>query len=223
MADSSNTVTESVTHHSVKYYLDTFFPMLEKELREQMEASAVLKHYEAGDLLLEKGHYFRSTYLVVEGAVQMYREDDEGNEFLVYLITAGEACALSMICALKHEKSAFRARAIENTTVIAVPLDDMDRWMQNYKSWYYFVLESYRSRMDNLLEVIDQVIFRSMDERLEFYLKNKVKKLGTNTLHITHQQIANDLNSSREVISRLVKKMENKGFLKAERNIIVLL
>lgn len=223
MAESTNTLAEAGAQLSVRQYLDKFFPMLEKELRDQMEKNAVLKTYEAGDLLLEKGHYFRSTYLVVEGAVQMYREDDEGNEFLVYLITAGEACALSMICALKHEKSAFRARAIENTTVIAVPLDEMDRWMQNYKSWYYFVLESYRSRMDNLLEVIDQVIFRSMDERLEFYLKNKVKKLGNNTLHITHQQIANDLNSSREVISRLVKKMENKGLIRTERNVIELL
>jgi CRP/FNR family transcriptional regulator len=213
-------VSETAQSQNIQHYLDTYFPMLEKELREQMASKAVLKRFDSGDLLLEKGHYFRSTYLVVEGAVQMYREDEEGNEFLVYLITAGEACALSMICALKHEKSAFRARAIENTTVIAVPLDEMDRWMQQYKSWYYFVLESYRMRMDTLLEVIDQVIFRSMDERLEFYLKNKIKKLGTPVLNITHQQIANDLNSSREVISRLVKKMENKGILRAERNVI---
>jgi CRP/FNR family transcriptional regulator len=213
-------ITETTQQAVIRNYLDSLFPMLDSELREQMAGIAVLKNFHAGDLLLEKGHYFRSTYLVVEGAVQMYREDDEGNEFLVYLITAGEACALSMICALKHEKSAFRARAIENTTVIAIPLDDMDKWMQNYKSWYYFVLETYRSRMDTLLEVIDQVIFRSMDERLEFYLKNKIRKFGSPVLQITHQQIANDLNSSREVISRLLKKMEIKGMLKAERNVI---
>jgi CRP/FNR family transcriptional regulator, anaerobic regulatory protein len=114
----------------------------------------------------------------------------------------------------------LRARAVENTTVIAIPLDDMDSWMQHYKSWYYFVLETYRSRLEDLLEVVDQVIFRSMDERLEFYLKNKVKKLGHNVLAITHQEIANDLNSSREVISRLVKKMENRGLVKTGRNSI---
>jgi CRP/FNR family transcriptional regulator len=203
---------------SVEEYLNTFFLTLEPELRQKMAEKAQLKTFEQGDLLLEKGQYFRSTYLVVEGAVQMYREDDDGNEFLVYMITPGEACALSMICALKHEKSELRARAVENTTVIAIPLDDMDSWMQQYKSWYYFVLETYRSRLEDLLEVVDQVIFRSMDERLEFYLKNKAKKLGHNVLSITHQEIANDLNSSREVISRLVKKMENRGLVKTGRN-----
>lgn len=205
---------------SVEEYLNTFFLTLEPDLRQKMAEKAQLKMFEQGDLLLEKGQYFRSTYLVVEGAVQMYREDDDGNEFLVYMITPGEACALSMICALKHEKSELRARAVENTTVIAIPLDDMDSWMQQYKSWYYFVLETYRSRLEDLLEVVDQVIFRSMDERLEFYLKNKVKKLGHNVLAITHQEIANDLNSSREVISRLVKKMENRGLVKTGRNSI---
>jgi CRP/FNR family transcriptional regulator, anaerobic regulatory protein len=206
--------------HTIQEYLNNLFPMLEPELRVQMGQKALLKQFEPGDLLLEKGHYFRSTYLVVEGTVQMYREDEDGNEFLVYLITAGEACALSMICALKHEKSQLRARALENTTVISIPLDEMDNWMQQYKTWYYFVLESYRKRLDDLLEVVDQVIFRNMDERLEFYLKNKVKKLKTPILHITHQEIANDLNSSREVISRLLKKMENRGELRAERNSI---
>jgi len=205
---------------SVQKYLDELFPMLEPELRVQMGEKGMLKHFEAGDLLLEKGQYFHSTYLVVEGTVQMYREDKDGNEFLVYFITAGEACALSMICALKNEKSKLRARALDKTTVVSIPLDEMDIWMQKFKSWYYFVLESYRKRLDDLLEVVDQVIFRNMDERLEFYLKNKVKKLNTRILSITHQEIANDLNSSREVISRLLKKMENRGDLRAERHAI---
>jgi len=211
---------ETTSSKSVQKYLDELFPMLEPELRIQMAQTGMLKHFEAGDLLLEKGHYFKSTYLVVEGTVQLYREDDDGNEFLVYLITAGEACALSIICALKHEKSKLRARALDSTTVLSIPLNEMDAWMMHYKSWYYFVLESYRKRLDDLLEVVDQVIFRNMDERLEFYLKNKVKKLNTSVLSITHQEIANDLNSSREVISRLLKKMENRGELRAERNLI---
>ncbi|MEX1189177.1 MAG: Crp/Fnr family transcriptional regulator [Bacteroidia bacterium] len=209
---------EPIELKSISEYLEKLFSSLEPELREKMMEKALLKTFQQGDLLLEKGQYFKSTYLVVEGAVQMYREDDDGNEFLVYMITPGEACALSMICALKHEKSELRARATENTTVIAIPLDDMDQWMQHYKTWYYFVLETYRTRLEDLLEVVDQVIFRSMDERLEFYLKNKVKKLGSKTVAMTHQEIANDLNSSREVISRLVKKMENRGLVKTGRN-----
>ena len=99
--------TETPSNKSVQNYLDELFPMLEPDLRVQMAEKGMLKHFEAGDLLLEKGHYFHSTYLVVEGIVQMYREDEDGNEFLVYFITAGEACALSMICALKHEKSNY--------------------------------------------------------------------------------------------------------------------
>ena len=98
----------------------------------------------------------------------------------------------------------------------------MDDLMTGYKSWYYFVLETYRSRFHELLEVVDNIAFSSMDERLEFYLKNQVKLSKTSDLAITHQQIATDLNSSREVISRLLKKMEQKGMLTMARNTISL-
>jgi CRP/FNR family transcriptional regulator len=127
-----------------------------------------------------------------------------------------------MICATKHEKSQMLAEAIEDTEVIAIPLELMDNLMKNHRSWYYFVLDTYRTRFEELLNVIDHIAFKSMDERLEFYLTNQAEKLGTTTLNLTHQQIANDLNSSREVISRLLKNMEKNGRVSLLRNAIML-
>jgi CRP/FNR family transcriptional regulator len=149
----------------------------------------------------------------------LYREDDEGKEFFIYDLDAGQACSLSMVCAAKHETSEVLAKALTDSTVLTIPLEFMDRWMTRYKSWYQFVITSYRDRFQELLKTIDAIAFNSMDERLEFYLKNQVKKMGEN-LKITHQENANDLNSSREVISRLLKKMEAKNWLIIHRNSI---
>jgi CRP/FNR family transcriptional regulator len=112
------------------------------------------------------------------------------------------------------------AKAVKDTEVISIPLAYMDEWMSKYKSWYHFVLETYRSRFEELLVTIDHIAFRAMDERLEFYLKKHVQTLGSNVIPISHQEIADELNSSREVISRLLKKMEQLGKVKLQRNSI---
>ena len=127
--------------------------------------------------------------------------------------------ALSMVCAAKHEKSEVMAKVLTDAIVLAIPLEYMEQWMSRYKSWYQFVITSYRNRFEELLKTIDAIAFTGMDERLEYYLKQQVKKLGNN-IKITHQEIANDLNSSREVISRLLKKMEAKSWLIIHRNSI---
>ncbi len=141
----------------------------------------------------------------------------------MYYIEPGNACALSMICAARNQASEITAVAVEDTQVIQVPLEIMDDLMREYKSWYYFVLETYRSRFEELLIVIDQVAFKHMDERLENYLFRQFTELNTKHLDITHQQIASDLNSTREVISRLLKKMEQNGKIKLHRNEIELI
>ena len=112
------------------------------------------------------------------------------------------------------------AKAVKDTEVISIPLAYMDEWMSKYKSWYHFVLETYRSRFEELLVTIDHIAFRAMDERLEFYLKKHVQTLGSNVIPISHQEIADELNSSREVISRLMKKLSEKGHVKLNRNSI---
>jgi CRP/FNR family transcriptional regulator len=202
--------------------LQKFFPQLESEARTIIAQSSSLKQVEAGATLMRTGQYFKSGMLVVKGRVKVYKEDEEGNEVFMYYLEPGSACALSMICAAKREASVISARTIEETELIAFPLGLMDELMTKYKSWYYFVLENYRSRFEELLETLESVTFKSMDERLEFYLKKQQKALQTNELKITHEEIARDLNSSRVVISRLLKKMEEAGKVKINRNSLIL-
>ena len=197
--------------------LRQLFPTLEEPLFEEMVKYGTIKEVKAGDTLLRVGQTIRSAMLILEGLVKLYREDDEGKEFFIYHLDAGQACSLSLICAAKHETSEVLAKALTDATILAIPLEFMDRWMSKYKSWYQFVITSYRDRFEELLKTIDAIAFSNMDQRLEDYLKKQVARLGKN-LKITHQDIATDLNSSREVISRLLKKMEAKGWLIIYRN-----
>ena len=196
------------------------FPSFEKKLRDELQEKSEIKYFKSGEQLMRTGQYFRSAMLIVEGLVKVYREDDQGNEFFMYYLQPGQACALSMVCATKSEASQLMAKAVRDTTVIAVPLQFMDTWMAEYKTWYQFVLETYRSRFEELLVTIDHVAFRAMDERLVFYLKRHKETLKSNLIEISHQEIADELNSSREVISRLLKKLEQMGKVKLNRNSI---
>ncbi|MGE5520399.1 MAG: Crp/Fnr family transcriptional regulator [Candidatus Dadabacteria bacterium] len=193
------------------------FPSLEKELIDEIEQVGELKYFKEGELLMRTGQYIRSTMLVLQGLVKIYREDEEGNEFFMYYLEGGNACALSMICATRQDTSELTAKAVQDTTVISLPLNYMDLWMNKYKSWYYFVIGTYRDRFEELLLTIDHIAFRNMDERLVFYLKRHQEKLNTNIIPLTHTEIAQELNSSREVITRLLKKLSEKGMLKMHR------
>lgn len=205
---------------SVSEYITQFFPQFEPTLKEKLIDNCSVKNFESGEILMSPGQYFRSTMLIVEGRVKLYRQGEEGDEFFLYYIEPGGACALSMICAAKQETSAVMAKAVEDTVALLIPIHLMDELMRDYKTWYYFVLETYRNRHEELLTLVDNIAFKSMDERLEFYLKNQSEKLNTRQLYITHQEIANDLSTSREVISRLLKKMEHRGDLLLHRNYI---
>ena len=205
---------------SAKDYLDRRFPQFEPALKQLLAERCVVKSLPAGEKLMQTGQYFRSTMLIAEGRAKLYREGEEGGEFFMYYLEPGQACALSMICATRHQASEVMAIAEEDTVVLLIPIGLMDDLMRDHKSWYYFVIETYRTRFEELLGVIDNVIFKGMDERLEFYLKNQYTKLQRRELPITHQAIANDLNTSREVISRLLKKMEQQKRLVLYRNYI---
>lgn len=203
---------------TIKELLNTRFPMLESELVEELAEIGTLKEFEEGEELMRTGQYFRSTMLIVDGLVKLYREGEDGREFFVYYIEPGNACALSMVCASQQKTSEVMARAMQESKAILVPIDRMDELMTKYRTWYYFVLETYRSRFQELLTVIDAVAFKAMDERLEFYLKKQAQTLNTTSINITHQQIADDLSTSREVVSRLLKKMEQRGMIALHRN-----
>jgi CRP/FNR family transcriptional regulator len=198
------------------------FPMFDKELATFISEIAESKTFEEGTIMMKTGQYFKAAMLIVNGRVKLYRESEDGSEFFMYFLESGNACALSMICATRNQQSQIMAVALEETEILMIPIRFMDDLMTRYKGWYYFVLETYRARFEELLVVIDNIAFKNMDERLEWYLKQQAGKLGPH-LHITHQQIANDLSSSREVISRLLKKMEKNGILTLHRNSIELL
>lgn len=193
------------------------FPDWEKELYEEVLEHATYKTAEAGTILLKKGQNIKSAMLVTEGTVKLYQEDEEGSEFFMYHLNPGEACAVTLVCNFHLEQSQVLAKALTDISYISIPLEYMDKWLQQYKSWHYFVIRTYRSRYEELLKTINEIAFKNMDERLEFYIKRQVEQSGK-TVRLTHQEIANDLNTSREVISRLLKKMENNGWISLSRN-----
>ncbi len=200
--------------------LQAVFPSFEKELQDDIIQYCSMQEFKAGEPLMRTGQYFRVAMLITTGLVKVYREDEEGNEFFMYYLQPGQACALSMVCATRQQTSQVMAKAVKDTSVIAIPLQYMDEWMSRYKSWYHFVLETYRSRFEELLVTLDHVAFRAMDDRLEFYLRQHQRTLQKDVIEINHQEIADELNSSREVISRLLKKMEQLGKIKLHRNAI---
>ena len=199
--------------------LKSKFPGFEEDLITAIIKHATVHEIKSGETLLKVGQTIRSTMLILDGLVKLYREDSEGNEFFIYHLDAGQACSLSMVCAANQETSEVLARAMTDVTVLSIPIAFMEKWMSQYKSWYQFVITSYRSRFEELLKTIDAIAFNNMDDRLAYYLNKQVDKSGP-ILKLTHQDIAGDLNSSREVISRLLKKMETKNWLIIHRNSI---
>jgi CRP/FNR family transcriptional regulator len=199
------------------------FPSFSNELIKDVDANATIQSFKAGDVIMRTGQYIKNTVLVISGKIKIYREDENGGEFFMYYLQPGQACAISMICATKNEKSQIMAKVVEDVELIMIPLPLMDKWMMQHRSWYEFVIDTYRSRFEEVLEVIDSIAFRAMDERLEFYLKRHADACGCKDLKLSHQEIASELNTSREVISRLLKKMEQRGLVNLQRNNIELL
>jgi CRP/FNR family transcriptional regulator len=207
-----------MTNSSTEDLMKTF-PMFDITLANYIHDNAESTIFEAGEVLMKPGQFFKYAMLIVNGKVKLYREGEDGEEFFMYFLETGNACALSMLCMARNQSSTIMALAVEKTEVVMIPIQFMDVLMKQFTSWYHFVIETYRSRFEELLIVVDQIAFKNMDERLEWYLKQQAKSLGNN-LMLTHQQIANEINSSREVVSRLLKKMENNGLISMERNSI---
>lgn len=198
--------------------LPEIFPQFNTTLLDHLKDIGNIIEFEEGEMLMRPGQYFKNSLLILEGRVKLYREGDDGEEFFLYYLEQGNACALSMICATKNESSALKAKAMTKVKALGIPIQYMDGLMKDHRQWYYFVLETYRARFEELLDVIDQVVFHSMDQKLEFYLKRQFESFGGNKITITHQEIADDLNSSREVISRLLKKLESQKRIAISRN-----
>jgi CRP/FNR family transcriptional regulator, anaerobic regulatory protein len=199
------------------------FPTFSNLLIDEIIDNSMTNSFKAGSVLMKTGQYVKSTVLVLEGKVKVYREGEDGGEFLMYYLQPGQACAVSMICATKSEASQVMAKVDEDAELLMIPLALMDKWMLQHRSWYEFVVGTYRSRLEDILEIVDNIAFRAMDERLEFYLKRNFDATGSKIIKSSHQEIASELNTSREVVSRLLKKMEQLGKLKLNRNQIEVL
>ncbi|MEZ0486743.1 Crp/Fnr family transcriptional regulator [Fibrella aquatica] len=176
-----------------------------------------------GAYLIRPGEFIRSVPIILRGSVKIMRPDQEGREALLYYLGGMDACAMSLTCCMGSKQSEIIAVVEEETELIAVPVAKVDSWMCQYSTWKQFVFQTYQKRFDNLLTTIDEVIFHKLDERLLTYLNKKTQSCQCTVLSITHEEIAQDLATSREVISRLLKQLEKAGRLTLMRNKITML
>ena len=200
------------------------FPQIaEVKLQEEIAAVGKLYTFRSGEIIMDYGSYVRLVPMVVEGSIKVSRESDEGHEIFLYYLNPGETCAMSFTCCMMNKKSDIRTVAEEDVILIGIPIKHMDDWMSRYQSWKNFVMRSYDSRMKELMQTIDSIAFKKMDERLLKYLHDKSETIQSKTIHTTHQEIAFDLNASREAVSRLLKQLEKRQEVRLGRNQIELL
>jgi CRP/FNR family transcriptional regulator len=176
--------------------------------------------FEPGKTLMEPGQFVKAVPLVLEGSIKIMRMDEDGKELFLYYLEAGETCALSLTCCSASKPSEIKAVIEEKATLLFVPIQVHEQLTDEFKQWKDFVSSTYQHRFQEMLTVLDAVAFKRMDERLMNYIVTKMKQLKTNELHITHQEVANELGTAREVISRLLKQLEKKKWIELGRNVI---
>lgn len=206
---------------SLKNILET--QGLEAALVSEMLATGHARKLTAGVPLISPGSRSEYMPLVVSGTLRIMREDEEGNELFLYYLEGGEACAMSIRCCMHNEMSGFKALAETDVQLWMVPMALLDEWMGKYSSFRKFIIDSYQARFDELMLTIDSIAFMNMDERLLKYLLDKKQSTGSFVIDKTHEQIATELNTSRVVISRLLKKLEKEGRVELYRNRIEVL
>ncbi len=176
--------------------------------------------FESGKTLMEPGQFVKAVPLVLEGSIKIMRMDEEGKELFLYYLQPGETCALSLTCCSASRPSEIKAVIEEKATLLFIPIQIHEQLTDEFKQWKDFVSTTYQHRFQELLSVLDAVAFKRMDERLMNYIVTKMKQLKTNELHTTHQEVANELGTAREVISRLLKQLEKKKWIELGRNVI---
>lgn len=203
--------------------LRTYFPQLsERGLRDEIAQVGKVMNFSAGEMIMDFGSYIKMIPLVIKGSIKVSREGNEGEEIFLYYLQGGDACTMTFTCCMRDKQSAIRTIAEDDTRIIAIPTRYMDEWMMKYPTWKNFVMTAYDHRMLELIDTIDQIVFKKLDERLLDYLRKRAQAVGQNTISTTHQEIADDLNVTRESISRLLKTLEKKKVLELGRNMITM-
>lgn len=204
--------------------LEKYFSFVfEKELLDEIVHVGVYKKLRENEVLVDLGDKMKGIPLLLEGAIKIVREDKNGDEILLYFLERGDTCASSFASALTNGKCGIRAMAEKESEIIFLPKEKLDEWMVKYKSWRSFVIDSYNIRLNEMMETIDSLAFMNMSERLYKYLTDKAQIMRETSLNTTHQDIAYDMHTSRVVISRLLKQLENDGKIKLHRNKIEIL
>lgn len=201
-----------------KDILEPFSYLFDEEILNNISEVAKIKAFKKNDIIIDIGQELKYVPLLIRGNIKVLREDSEGSELLLYVLESGDTCAMSFTCCMAKSVSKIRAIADEDTTVIMIPIEEMRGWFDTNTSWRSFILQSYQIRFDEMLETIDTLAFMKMDERLFKYLTDQVKLSASTDLEITHQEIAEDLHTSRVVVSRLLKQLEKQEKITLGRN-----
>jgi len=198
----------------------TQYHFFEKQLQDEILKIGIYKTFQPNEILIREGQFITSFPLVLKGLIRVTRNNYDGNELLLYYLKQNEVCAMSLTCCMTNLTSNIKAVAEEETEVILLPVEMLDNWICKYPGWKQFVMQTFQNRFRELIDTIDSIAFLKLDERLIRYFTDRYKKSEVTTLNETHQDLALRLNTSREVISRLLKKLEKDGKIKLSRNFI---
>ena len=197
--------------------------IFETELLKEMQQFGIIQQFKEGDLIMDYGKYIRMMPVILNGTIKVYRLDEEGNEILLYYLSSSESCSMAYSCCIEAKKSEVKAIAEEDVELIAIPHIKLDEWLCKYPSWKNYIMRSFNERFIELLKSIESIAFHKLDERLIEYLKEKQRISGSSVIKASHNLIADELATSRVVISRLLKQLENRKKIILYRNEIKLL
>lgn len=192
-------------------------------IREKLTSLGTTRKFGEGDVILNENAYIRAIPIVVSGSIRVMRTDEDNREILLYYIRPGESCIMSFLGGIHQDTSKVRAIADEDTEVLFIPMDKVNELIREYPEWLDFIFRLYHKRFEELLEVVNSVAFKKVDQRLLELLKIKSENAQSKVIQVTHEQLANELGTARVVVSRLLKSMEEEKMLKLGRNKIELL
>ena len=192
------------------------------ELVEKLYKNGITKTYQEGDIILDENASIRSIPIVMKGMLKAIRTEEDGREILLYYIKAGESCIMSFLGGMHNEKSIVKAEVEEDTEILFLPVDNVSLFIREYPEWLDYIFRLYHKRFEELLDIINAIAFRKVDERLLNLLYKKSEILSSKTITTTHEQLANELGTARVVVSRLLKQLEDSGKLRLGRNKITL-